>query len=154
MIGFWYRFWTFFFEFWSPKEIQNGSKIDHKSRTWGYVHWDNGFWKTTWIQNDPKWSQGLQKYPQNDPQRSKIDPQTTPRAPKTTLKWSLEPQNRPQTSPRTSFAVSTSHFSLYTFIVTQYSPAVCAKRLNTQSKHLKPKREHTLQYPDTRKTYN
>ena len=97
LIGFGYRFWTSFSRFWAPKCIQNGSKIDPKSRKKDEDHWTWGFLETIWIQNDPKWHQGLQKYPQNDPQSN--DPQITPRALKTTPKWSPEIQNHPENEP-------------------------------------------------------
>ena len=78
-----------FFQFWDPKWFQNGFKISPKSSKWCEHHWQKEFWETTCIQNDPKWSQGLQKYPQ-----------TTPGAPKTTPKRSPELKKRCPNDPQ------------------------------------------------------
>ena len=82
--------------------------------------------ETTWNQNGPRAEKvtpkrppELQKRPQNDPQSSKTAPQTTPRASKTTL---------PLPRRTLHFALYTLHFQLCS--CHQYSPAVCAKRLN------------------------
>ena len=108
LIGLGYRFWVSFYRFCDPKL----SKFDDH-------HWHKSFLETIWIQNDSKSSQGLEKYPQNDPQSSKNDPQNEPRAIKPRPKRPPELQT-PLCSSHVAFC--TLHFTLSTSFMSSIQP--------------------------------
>ena len=158
-MSFWYRFWSSFCHFWAPKELEIDLKILPKCSQKSATNWVNRFCLSTWSQNAPKWLQELKKWPFWMPKRPprapkltsepsqdlKIDTRMRPELKLCTFyniltrhtirqhNWHFTPHTSDNTRPTWHVALQTLHFTLCTshFLhVTQYGPAVCAKRLN------------------------